>query len=160
MRILYVCALFILLSGVVKSQNEQTTEDLIARPPGNCEGNSLRLDILRSKIAESRILNVDLIVIAIAHLGRGESNLQTNKRRLYTITKYLNLPKNIIVPASGERVEGFGRVNIYLYGTLIESFAAEKRRDLPVGTCDNDVLDFKNYQLPRQTKKIKLPSKK
>ena len=70
-----------------------------------------------------------------------------------TVKKYLGLSN--VTTAQGERVKGYGRIEVYLYGVLREVLLIKKCQDLHVGSCDNDLLDFKKYQLPRPKRRIK-----
>jgi hypothetical protein len=119
--------------------------------PDFCEGNSLRLDVVRNKSVEA---GAGKITIAIARLGSGERSRELNRRRLYTVRAYLlamGLPSPRLITAEGERTQrGYGRVEVYVSGELVDILAAERGKDLLVGMCDDDVEDRKRYQLPRR----------
>lgn len=115
--------------------------------PGNCETNSARLDYLRTKAVEAHTISNENVIIAVARLGGGERNVWLNRRRLYALKKYLGSSVTNLIVAQGERVNDNGRIEIYLYGMLAETLSVKKGKDLPVGNCDNELLDFKNYQL-------------
>lgn len=150
MKIFLLVFLFILTLSSIQAQDNQE-----AIPPDNCEGNSYRLDGLRNQWKESQLLNEKGVVILIARLGKGESNNQLNRRRLYTVSKYLNIPAKSIITAQGEKTDGLGVVEIYINGALAESLTVRKCGDLRVGICDNDLADNKRYQLPKPKRKIK-----
>jgi hypothetical protein len=119
-------------------------------PPDNCEGNSARLDVVRNK---SREAVGNKVTIAIARLGSGEQSRELNRRRLYTIRAYLTamgLSPQRLITAEGERVDGYGRIEVYIGGELVEVLSVERCKDLPVGICDNGLEDRRRYQLPRR----------
>lgn len=152
MKIFIVFTIHILLASFYTTVNAQLPEKKEFNL-GNCETNSARLDALRIEA-----MNVGMmggIIIAVARLGDGEYNPQFNQRRLYTVKKYLGSSVTNLILTQGERVEGNGRVEIYLHGFLREVLLIKKCQDLPVGSCDNDVLDNKNYQLSKPKRKIK-----
>lgn len=87
----------------------------------------------------------DTIIIAVAHLGNGESNLDLNRRRLHNVRAYLTTfawkrPRATVVTAEGEKVLGFGRVDIYVRGALWTSLAVRRNEDLIVGICEPDYM--------------------
>lgn len=134
----------------IAAQNKSAAEPPVLRSPDNCEGNSLRLDVVRNK---SLAAGENKITIAIARLGNGEQSRELNRRRLYTIRAYLTameLPPQRLITAEGERVQGYGRIELYVGGELVEVLSVEQCKDLPVGICDDDVKDKQRYQLPRR----------
>ena len=85
----------------------------------------------------------DSIIIAIAHLGTGERNKDLNQRRLHNVRAYLagygwKRPAATVVTAEGERVDGYGRIDIYVRGGHWASLAVRRNRDLIVGSCEPD----------------------
>ena len=82
-------------------------------------------------------------IILIARLGDGENRTELNRRRLYNAKTYLTTswnrdPKTIIV-AQGERVKGYGRIEVYVNGMMTDVIAVKRNLDLPVGiTCDKE----------------------
>ena len=80
-------------------------------------------------------------IILIARLGNGENKAELNRRRLYNAKTYLTEswkrePKTIIV-AQGEQAKGYGRIEVYIKGMLVDVIAVKRNLDLPVGiTCD------------------------
>lgn len=144
MNFICSCVLLLIAASVI-AQNNQNTDTLANRLPDTCEGNTVRLDIVRQK---SREVDLTGVTIAIARLGKGELSSEINNRRLYTARKYLDLPSDSFVAAEGERVQGFGRIELYVGGRLLEVLPVEKCQDLRVGSCDNDQLDTRRYQMP------------
>lgn len=147
MKRLLTLALCLVSAAGTAVQNQSTPAPL---PPDNCEGNSARLDVVRNK---SRVTGEAKVTIAVARLGSGEQSRELNRRRLYTIRAYLTamgLPSQKLITAEGERVQGYGRIEVYIEGELIEVLSVERCKDLPVGMCDNDLEDRRRYQLPRR----------
>jgi len=138
--------------GLGAVAQSQSSESLTLQTPDNCEGNSRRLDVIRNK---SQAMGEGKVTIAIARLGKGERSQEINRRRLYTIRAYLTameLPSQKLVTAEGERVSGYGRIEVYISGELVDVFAVEPCKDLPVGMCENDLEDNRLYHLPRKGK--------
>jgi hypothetical protein len=93
--------------------------------PDNCEVALLYLDnstLEAGKDSESHI-------IAIARLGDGERSVRLDRRRLEFVRDYLLNQRgwNNIVTASGERVKGYGRVELYVSGKLLYVLQYPKR---------------------------------
>ena len=87
----------------------------------------------------------DSIIVAIAHLGTGESNAELNRRRLHNVRAYLTSfgwkrRPETVVTAEGERVNGYGRVDIYVRGGHWASLAVKRNGDLLVGLCEPDYM--------------------
>jgi hypothetical protein len=103
-----------------------------------CEEHSAFLDV----ISQDALLGAgkDGVLIAIARLGAGESRKDLNRRRLENVRVYLRkrLPEGKLVVATGERVNGLGRVEVYLSGKLVESLLANPNKDLCVDCCEID----------------------
>ena len=108
--------------------------------PYVCDGNVFILNV-----AHLRARETDLIIV-IARLGDGETRRALNRRRLHNVRTYLTSelfrkrdPKTVIV-AQGERVKGYGRIEIYLKGALFDYLTVKRNGDLIVGTCEPDNL--------------------
>jgi hypothetical protein len=151
LRILLLLALLVGLAAGTAAQDQSATDRSALQVPDTCEGNSLRLDAVRNKSVEA---GADKVTIAIARLGSGERSQELSRRRLYTVRAYLmamGLPSQRLITAEGARAErGYGRIEIYVGGELVDVLAAERGKDLPVGICDDDVEDRKRYQRPRR----------
>ena len=85
--------------------------------PDSCEIAMLYLDNASSeagKVSEGHI-------IAVARLGDAEQSVRLNRRRLGFVRNYLINRRgwNKIVTAVGERVKGYGRVELYVGGKLL-----------------------------------------
>jgi hypothetical protein len=99
-----------------------------------CESNIANLDAAHAEASE------DGLIIAVARLGNGERNRVLNHRRLYNLRTYLEKfrkrTRETIVTAEGERVEGPGRVEVYVKGKLLITLELRRGQDLHVGSCD------------------------
>jgi hypothetical protein len=90
-----------------------------------------------------QVAGKDGLIIAIARLGNGEHRRELNRRRLHNVLVYLTefdwqrAPKTVI-KAEGERVRGFGRVELYVGGKLLAVLGVKRNGDLLVGSCEPD----------------------
>src|SRR5918998_1576813 len=92
---------------------------LASTSPGSCEMNAVIFDHMHSVISEGSVR--DSLVIAVARLGNGETSRELNRRRLYNLRvrwRVFGLPANRLIVAEGERVNGYGRVELYISGKL------------------------------------------
>lgn len=100
----------------------------------NCEEN---ISILG---AATQAVDKDGLLIVIARLGEGEQNREINRRRLHNVRTYLSeyvharAPETIIT-AEGERVNGYGRIELYVGGKLFHVLTIPRNEDLLVGSC-------------------------
>jgi hypothetical protein len=104
--------------------------------PTSCEINILYID---EALAQIELSESSLIIIA--HLGDGEESRSWNQRRLSNIQSYIKKFRNSkarIIFAQGEKVKGFGQVNIYVKGQLFRTLIVRRNQDIPVGTCTED----------------------
>ena len=62
----------------------------------------------------------------------------------------MGLPSQRLITAEGERVQGYGRIEVYIDGELAEVLSVQRFKDLPVGMCENEFEDRRNYELPRR----------
>lgn len=99
----------------------------------NCEHNAATLNFVRSQARN------DGLIIAIARLGKGEQRKDVNQMRLRKVRQYLTedwqRTPETIVTAEAERVNGFGRVELYVGGKLLSTILVERNRDLAAGSC-------------------------
>ena len=104
-----------------------------AQEPTNCESNITFLAAAHYGAGESGLL------IAISRLGEAESK-SINQRRLHNVRAFLaeyqkaRAPETIVL-AEGERVKGFGRVELYVKGNLHSVIVMRRNADLSVGAC-------------------------
>lgn len=101
--------------------------------PTNCEFN---VSILTGA---DRVAGQDGLVIIVARLGQGERNRDLNRRRLHNAKTFLTLfghrASETIITAVGERVEGYGRIELYADGKLFHALTVNANDDLAVGSC-------------------------
>lgn len=108
--------------------------------PTNCENHIAMLEAAHHDAGK------DGLIIIIARLGDAESRQDLNRRRLHNarayLTEYLNLRAlGTIVTAEGERVKGYGRIELYVGGKLYHVLALRRNADLIVGSCEPEALD-------------------
>lgn len=107
--------------------------------PTNCEFNIAVLDAAHGKVGK------DDLIIVIARLGDAEQRQELNRRRLHNVRTYLmefdgRSPETIIT-AEGERVKGYGRVELYVGGRLFYVLMIRPNADFPVGSCSYEGED-------------------
>lgn len=119
--------------------------------PAGCETNAALLDNVKAKFSKDA---AGSMIIVVARLGRRERSRELNRRRLFNVKYYLKnhlgLDGERIVTAAGEQSEGYGRVEIYVGGLLLETLVAEPGKDLCV-TCCGSYEEF----YPERTKRDK-----
>jgi hypothetical protein len=124
----------------------------IPQKPNTCEENAAYMDI--SLEISKEVANPNGNIILIARLGKQESNGDLNRRRLFNIAERYrytrNVPAEKIVVAQGERVKGFGRVEIYLNGEMIGALVIQRNRDICV---DSDADDPRFYPNKKDNKR-------
>ena len=102
--------------------------------PTNCEFHIATLDAAHDQAGR------DGLLIVIARLGDGEQHRQDlNRRRLHNVRTYLlefaHRSPGTIITAEGERVKGYGRVELYVGGKLFYVLMIRPNADLAVGGC-------------------------
>ena len=116
MRIFLTLLNFIWLTNMnplLLAQNASAT-------PNNCEDALLHLDVTALEARKER----EGYIIVIARLGDGEKSQRLSQRRLKAATDYLrSKARNKVVAAHGERLKGFGRLELYVGGRLLYSLA-------------------------------------
>lgn len=116
----------------------------IPKDPTNCETNAINMEQVLALMKEEPNLAGNIILIA--RLSKQERNRDLNRRRLFNVSERyryaLKVPAERIVSAEGERVEGFGRVEIYWNGEMIGALVARRNRDICV---DSDADDKRYY---------------
>ena len=100
------------------------------------EENSALLDVVIDLATKA-----PLDVIVISRLGRGETSRRLHERRLHNAVERLvyqghGVPRQRVIPAAGERLNGKGRVEVYFCGKLIFISEMERGRDFLVDCCD------------------------
>ena len=143
-----LCLTFVVLltaAGTLATVPPVVQGDLAQSPrieasPTNCETHIAILDIAHQDAGQ-----VGLIIM-IAHLGDGERSRELSQHRLHSARAYLTeyravrSPGTIII-AEGERVTGYGRIELYIGGKLHTVFAIRRNADLSVGSCEPAALD-------------------
>jgi hypothetical protein len=111
----------------------------IEAKPTNCETHIAILDVAHKDAGPAGI------IIMIGRLGDGERR-EVNQHRLHSARAYLTQYHDVrspdtIVIAEGERVTGYGRIELYISGKLHTAFAIRRNADLSVGSCEPPELD-------------------
>jgi hypothetical protein len=122
-------------SGLVIAQERASSIPYgFSEKPRDCEINIIRIEGLKKLAAEES--NRDRVVIAVARLGDGEYAQELNRRRLANVMTALivnlGMKKERVVIASGERVRGYGRVEVYVRGQLVDALLVNRGKDLCV----------------------------
>lgn len=128
-----------LIVGAVSVCAAQNTESSKSASPGSCEQNSAILDNMRYVAVQGS--GKDSLVIAVARLGNGETSRELNRRRLYNLGIYwkeYGLPTKRLILAESERVDGYGRVELYVMGKLFDVLLVYRGKDLCVICCGDD----------------------
>ena len=137
MKLVLLFFLLIASSVTVAAQGKSLTPPYST--PQHCEVNDNLLD------TSHHLAGDDTVIIAVAHLGTGERNPALNRRRLHNVKAYLTSfgwkrRLDTVVTAEGERVKGFGRVDIYVRGEHWATLALRRNQDLIVGLCEPDYM--------------------
>lgn len=108
--------------------------------PTNCETHIAILDIAEQNAGRNEL------IIMIGRLGGGERSRELNRRRLHSARAYLTKYRGVrspgsIIIAEGERVAGYGRIELYIGGKLHSAFAVRQNAELSVGSCEPPELD-------------------
>ncbi|MGH9930593.1 MAG: hypothetical protein ACREA9_15395 [Pyrinomonadaceae bacterium] len=119
--------------GKSESANVQFSQIIL----GTCEDNISFLSNAH------HLAGADGTIIAIARLGNGERNRELNNRRLHNVRVYLtefdwHRAPEILITAEGDRVMGYGRVELYVRGELFAVLEVRRNQDLLVGSCEPD----------------------
>jgi hypothetical protein len=136
--------IFLFCPAVAQSQNS-----VQAIEPENCEYNIYKLEMANHEAGRDRLL------IIIARLGDGERERNLNWRRLENartyLTEYIKArdPKQIIL-AEGERVSGYGRLELYVEGELFSVIAVRRSGDLIVGSCEPEEIEDTRHRRLRK----------
>ena len=127
---------------------------VFANRPTNCEINVIRFEDV-TKVAHDELKN-DRVIIAIARLGSGETSRRLNSRRLSNVRAYLTAYQTFsaqqLITAEGDRVEGFGRVEIYVSGKLTDTILINRGEDLCVNCCESDNRYYPYRKLSKRTR--------
>jgi hypothetical protein len=135
-KYLLITFCFVAGGSVCDAQNSVPSNEV---SPTNCEQNSATIDQIRYMVTQGS--SRDSLVIAVARLGNGETLRAVNRRRLYNLGTYWKehgLPAERLVIAEAERVNGYGRVELYVAGKLFDVLLVRRNRDLCVICCGDD----------------------
>lgn len=147
-RLSFAITLVILCAFNLKAQSK-TSAAMPDEHPANCEINEARLDGV--SISASNRITPDDVLIIIARLGDGEKSEELSRRRLYNAREYILLKqpalKNKIITAVGDKAIGYGRVEFYFGGKLIDLLFVPKNKNLCVDCCeDYAIKPYKSQQ--------------
>jgi len=147
-RIFAIVLLGALVTESITVAQDRSADAHVAKlMPGNCETNSADLDDLRNEALEGA--GKDGVIIAIARLGNRETSRIQNRRRLLAVKNHLvkyGVPVQKIITAEGERVNGYGRVELYVAGKLRNILLAHPNKALCVECCNPKYSDFYPYR--------------
>jgi len=133
-------ALVLFASVLVAQENSKLRRWGIPDKPTNSETNAVYMEQVRALMQEEP--NPDGVIILVARLGKGETRCELNRRRLYNVSfRYkvtLGIPAEKVVAAEGERVDDYGRVEIYWNGEMIGALPVFKNKDIYVDCCGPD----------------------
>lgn len=134
----------LLVGSCIADAQEETTPGTIPASqvetePTNCEFNVSVLTGAHRMAGDSGL------VIIIARLGTGETRRELNNRRLHNARTFLiefgQRDPHTIVTAEGDRVDGYGRVEMYVGGKLFHVLMIKLNDDLAVGGCSFEGRD-------------------
>ena len=156
-RLVFVATLLFLFPTIAFGQKSETPDiddyRFVSNVPENCEDNSARIDRLNDLF--SKTANQKSVFILIARLGSGETQRKHSQRRLYNVKKKLNIPEKNVILAEGERVKGFGKVEVYWKGELLGIFFVARNDDLCVDCCGPDERFYPDKDdVERRQKKV------
>jgi hypothetical protein len=106
------------------SGTSQTFKPVRPDKPINCEDFQAHLDHAIIDWQELKLKETRMILIA--RLGSGERDRKLNRTRLEYVEDYLKKHDVEYVFAEGERVQGFGRFEVYVAGKLAMSIPIKR----------------------------------
>jgi len=129
-KIIFTAAILLLLTFTAAAQKQTIGPEGgigVSEKPLNCEMTFQLMEDVRNLIKAEA--DEKSVLILIARLGSGEKSRTLNRRRLYNVREGLQgtlaIERPIII-AEGERINGFGRVEVYLGGKFIGALVARK----------------------------------
>lgn len=136
------------VGGQKKLESGGNPSAQVETKPANCEFN---ISILTGA---HRMAGDAGLVIMIARLGNGERRRELNRRRLHNartfLTEFGHRNPQTIVTAEGDRVDGYGRVELYAGGKLFDVLMTNPNNDLAVGACSFEGDDPCTYELEKE----------
>ncbi len=101
--------------GCYKIEQSRLQNDSPLELPVNCEDVTLYLDDSIARVGQMP----ETYLIAVARLGKAESNYRLNRIRLNAVEAYIRRKSNLkYVMAEGSRANALGRIEIYVGGRL------------------------------------------
>ena len=132
--------MLVLFAPIIIAQKDSKPRLWTSEKPENSEINHSNLRGVLTTIREKP--NPNGVIILIARLGKGEARSELNRRRLYNVSflykETFGIPAKTIVVAEGERVDDYGRVEIYWNGEMIGALPVSKNKDIYVDCCGID----------------------
>lgn len=150
-RLLVLGLVMLVAESIGYAQDRSTAMRLVQTTPGGCELNAAALDSVRNEALEE--VRGNGVVIVIARLGNSETSRVHNRRRLLAVKNYLSkygLTSQRVITAEGERMSGYGRVELYVDGKLRTALLANRNRALCVECCDTNGVEFYPYRRGRR----------
>lgn len=142
--IVFLIVLFFGAFQETKAQEDKPYDS--PKEPVNCEMANLYIsDALTRYVNKRESKNSYLIIIF--RLGDGENSRKLNLMRIKALKSYIEnikpskaifgdvKPNVKAIYAEGERIDGFGIIEIYLNGNLLYSLPIKKGRDLDLISC-------------------------
>jgi hypothetical protein len=132
LRSSFFCLWLSTFAVVAQSQSDDRVDTI---GPARCHDYNAILDVTAQNTPH------DKLIIVIARLGDGETRSNLNWRRLHNVRTYWTeyyldkRKQDMIVLAVGERVQGHGRVELYVGGKLIAMLKLRRNADLVIGEC-------------------------
>lgn len=118
--------------------------------PSSCEENEARLDQLLELLLNEK--DSKQVLIIISNLGDDENSSDISKHRLHNAKEYIlsrnqSVLKSRIIVAEGEKKSGFGQVEFYFGGKIVDKLLVGKNKILCVDCCENNkIKPYKNLQ--------------
>src|SRR6266481_2301886 len=132
-------SLLLVSAAFTAAQDPSTPAMKMETKPTNCEFNIAVLDGAHGKVGK------DDLIIVIARRGVSEQRQDLNRRRLHNVRTYLvefdHRSPETIITAEGERVNGYGRIELYVGGKLFYVLMIRPNADFPVGSCSYEGED-------------------
>ena len=154
------CFKLVLLVGLfsvsVAGQNgaDSSIPFAFAPQPTNCEQNRFRFESYAALFNRVKERNGGGVLIAVARLGTGERSRNLNRTRLYvvraTLIEDLGLQEPEVVTAEGERVNGLGRIEVYIGGELVDTLLIHRAKGLCADCC---YTEGRKYDYPHHKPK-------
>ncbi len=143
-RLFLAATTLVLFASILIAQENSKPRLWIPEKPENSETNYSYLQHLLTSIQKEP--NPNGVIILIARLGKDETRRELNRRRLYNVSFLykvtFGIPAEKIVVAQGEKVDGYGRVEIYWNGEMIGALPVFKNKDIYVDCCG---FDYRYY---------------